>query len=161
MSKIVREKIYENYADQLNERLGDKSIYANVEMIMIVGNKKILGVLTLVDDKVAKVAAEKGIGTLLYYTALALKNGIRPNADNVTDDASKVWEYKFNNFPKNRLKDYKHEKDFLNYKYLPPNKEFVSFFKERAHELKRNGKLEDAGWKYVEKSMTKIYGKAE
>jgi len=160
--KIVREKLFESYtSDQLNKRIGDKKIYANIEMIIIVENKKIVGVLTLVDDKVAKVAGEKGIGTLLYYAALALKNGIRPNKDNVTDDASKVWEHKLKNFPNKRLKDYKHEKDFLNYKYFPPSKEFVSFFKERAQELERGGKIEDAGWKYVEKKMTDIYGKAE
>lgn len=146
---------------KLSDRLKDKTIYANDEMIIIVGNKKILGVLTMVEDKVAKVAGEKGIGTLLYYTALALKNGIRPNAERVTDDASKVWEFKFKDFPKKRLEGYDHEKEFLNYKYMPPSEDFIAYFMNKVKPLKRNGKVEDAGWKYVEKSMSDIYGVAE
>ena len=155
----VRERLFESYtSDRLNKRIGNKKIFVNKEMIVIVDDKKIVGVLTTVGDKVAKVAAEKGEGTLLYYAALALRNGIRPNDTDVTDDASKVWEYKLKSFPNKRLKDYKHDKDFLNYKYFPPSKEFVSVFKERAQEL--SDKVEQLGWKYVDKSMTGIYGKA-
>jgi len=146
-------------ANDITKRLENKTIYVNKEMVVIVEDKKkIVGVLTLVNDKVAKVAGEKGIGTLLYYAALALKKGIRPNEDNVTDAASKIWEYKFKGFPKQRLKDYKHKKQFLNYKYLPPNQNFVNYFNKRFQTMNKN--LENLAWKYVEKSMTKIYGKA-
>ena len=136
--------------------IGDKKIYANKEMIVIVENKKIVGVLTTVNDKIAKVAGEKGNGTLMYYAALALRNGIRPNKDNVTDAASKIWEYKFQNFPKTRLTDYDHKKEFLNYKYMPPNEEFVKTFKEKTQNL--GEKVEKLGWTYVEKKMKEIYG---
>ena len=91
--------------DQFDEKVKDKVFYFNDNgtiVLSTINANKIYGVLLLVDNKVAKVAAKKGFGTLLYYAALSYMGtrGLRPNEKDITNEAENIWKYKFQNFTK-------------------------------------------------------------